>query len=851
MARLLSTKVPRRGGSGDFIDLAGAQPQLPPSDTTATGFTLVTDSLLRTSYRSSLGFIEFTTASMYSSLPEGSIRVLATGSTFLSTSTNSGNLIVGGGVGIGGNMHVEEDIVVNGITIGAGYEGINNIVIRGTANPAVTPFNDGQEAIAIGYDTLLGLDTAYKVTAIGRYALNSGTNLRNAIAIGDSALKEIGSIDFIVVVDITDVTLGTNSVLITAPNHTLTTGTVIRIFDIVGTEELNENQYWVDVIDTSTVQLYSGSVISQSPPINGENFTPYESGGKIGVPVLRNNNIAIGNDAGLRLINGEDNLLIGTDTGKNISTGSLNILIGNSVGDNLTFGTGNISIGGDNLVNGRNNQVNIGSVFYYDGSGVINLNANTEFGLGSLSTSTQSLGLMDALTNANPIVITLYGHSLYSKDRIIINGVSGTTELNGNTYWIKRLDADAFELYSDSELTVPVDGTGYGGYVAPGTVDKFNISGALTVIGGAGIKRNMYVGESLHAGVAGAPSYFYGDVLPVGNVNLGSNDSKFNSLYLAGSTLYLGTVTLKSPDSLSFNIESPEGFVRQTVGDITLTSGLDSTSTSSGSVIVEGGVGIGKHLYVGQELYADSPTNSTGTSSGAVVVAGGVGIAKDVWIGGNIYVDGEINAVITGASTSTLNIIGGDEGSIVYQAEQDTTTFLPIGTEGQVLVSNGTTPYWGVASASSANTATNADNIFVNTVTNDTLYYIGLTEQIGNYSPVDSDTLLTYDTTDGKLTTTKLNVLSTDSSTTSTFEQSVTIAGGIGVEKDSYFAGGIYGRDGSPDENYLIYAPRVTISNQPPAFPRIGDYWIYPEIAGQLQYITEEGNSYWIQIATV
>jgi hypothetical protein len=76
MAKLISGSTIRRGGSGEFIDLAGAMPQLPPTDTTATGFTIVTDSLLRTTYRSSLGFVEFSDASMYSSLPEGTIRIL-------------------------------------------------------------------------------------------------------------------------------------------------------------------------------------------------------------------------------------------------------------------------------------------------------------------------------------------------------------------------------------------------------------------------------------------------------------------------------------------------------------------------------------------------------------------------------------------------------------------------------------------------------------------------------------------------------------------------------------------------------------------------------------------------------
>ena len=83
MPRLISGSTLRRGGSGDFIDLAGAMPQLPPTNTTATGFTLVTDSLLRTTYRSSLGFVEFGDSSMYSSLPAGTITVLATGTSLL------------------------------------------------------------------------------------------------------------------------------------------------------------------------------------------------------------------------------------------------------------------------------------------------------------------------------------------------------------------------------------------------------------------------------------------------------------------------------------------------------------------------------------------------------------------------------------------------------------------------------------------------------------------------------------------------------------------------------------------------------------------------------------------------
>jgi hypothetical protein len=455
---------------------------------------------------------------------------------------------------------------------------------------------------------------------------------------------------------------------------------------------------------------------------------------------------------------------------------------------------------------------------------------------------------MTTLTTTNPVVIELPDHNLFTGDRVTINDVVGTAELNGNRYWIKRLSSSTFELYNDLALTSTVDGTAYGIFIAPGTVEKYKIYGALTVRGGAGVERNLIVGETLHAGVAGAESFFYGDVLPVGAVNLGSPANKFNSLYLEGTTLYLSTVTLKSSDSLNFAIDSTAGFVRQTVGDITLTSGKDSTSTTSGSVIVVGGVGIGKTLHVGEIIHADSTLNATSTSSGSIVVAGGAGIARDMWIGGDLYVEGEINAVVTGVSDSAINLAGGEAGSLVYQDAPDSSAFLLIGAPGEVLLSDGENPYWGVPSAAGAMTATNANNIFVNTSTDGT-YYIGLTEQIGNYSQIDSDVALTYNSINGELSVEKLAITSDASSTTSTVEQSLVVSGGIGVEKDSYFAEGIYGRDGNPDEDYLVYSPRVTVSPTVPTNPRVGDFWISAN--AYLQYIQDGTTKFWIQVGTV
>jgi hypothetical protein len=120
MPGLLSGSTLRRGGSGQFIDLKGAQPQLPPSPSTSTGFTIVTSDKLVTTYSSSLGNLEFNTSTVWSNQNKN-IVLIATGTntsivvqgSVATTSTNTGALVVEGGVGISGNLFVGGDFITN------------------------------------------------------------------------------------------------------------------------------------------------------------------------------------------------------------------------------------------------------------------------------------------------------------------------------------------------------------------------------------------------------------------------------------------------------------------------------------------------------------------------------------------------------------------------------------------------------------------------------------------------------------------------------------------------------------------------------------------------------------------
>lgn len=120
MPGLLSGSTLRRGGSGQFIDLKGAQPQLPPTPSTSTGFTIVTSDKLVTTYSSSLGNLEFNTSTVWSNQYKN-IVIIATGTntsivvqgSVITTSTNTGALVVEGGVGLSGNLFVGGNFITN------------------------------------------------------------------------------------------------------------------------------------------------------------------------------------------------------------------------------------------------------------------------------------------------------------------------------------------------------------------------------------------------------------------------------------------------------------------------------------------------------------------------------------------------------------------------------------------------------------------------------------------------------------------------------------------------------------------------------------------------------------------
>lgn len=81
------------------------------------------------------------------------------------------------------------------------------------------------------------------------------------------------------------------------------------------------------------------------------------------------------------------------------------------------------------------------------------------------------ISTVNGATKANPVVVsTSQVHGLKEGWQVTLTGVGGMTQLNGNTYYVKRVSSTSFSLYTDKGLTTSVNGTAYGTFTTGGTV---------------------------------------------------------------------------------------------------------------------------------------------------------------------------------------------------------------------------------------------------------------------------------------------------------------------------------------------------------------------------------------------
>ncbi len=227
----------------------------------------------------------------------------------------------------------------------------------------------------------------------------------------------------------------------------------------------------------------------------------------------------------------------------------------------------------------------------------------------------------------------------------------------------------------------------------------------------------------------------------------------------------------------------------------------DSTSTTTGSGIFSGGLGVLKALWVGGlaniagVLTAANTTDSTSSTTGGTKISGGLGIVKALWVGGLANIAGVVTHASTTDSTSPTtggNIFSGGLGLAKALWVGGLANIAGVFTAANVTdatssTAAGTIVSGGLAVAKKANIGTNLDvggPAAVADATDSTSTTTGSVKTAGGIAAVKALWIGGLANIAGVLT-----AANTTDATTTTAAGTV-VTGGLGVAKAFFLGGG-------------------------------------------------------------
>jgi len=294
------------------------------------------------------------------------------------------------------------------------------------------------------------------------------------------------------------------------------------------------------------------------------------------------------------------------------------------------------------------------------------------------------------ITLNNPIRITTStAHDLLNGDTITVSQVTGTVELNGNTYYVSRVDATNVDLYSNSSLTTPVNGTsGFTAYISGGFVTnsrllqassgltsfdelKFTVTnGFVELRTSSGTGNGITLDKIRHqnAGtILGVPSTASSADAIVAltptqvrtsiNVEDGADVTDYDNVKLAGALMADGSVSMNSVGTPTLNTNDIDPRTDNTFDLGSTTKYWNDTYTTTANlryIKAKDGDGISIQNNAGTDalVIADTVANSTFAGSSAKLTTGRT-ISLSGEATGSVVFDGSGNADIVVTLSNT------------------------------------------------------------------------------------------------------------------------------------------------------------------------------------------------------
>jgi hypothetical protein len=523
-------------------------------------------------------------------------------------------------------------------------------------------------------------------------------------------------------------------------------------------------------------------------------------------------------------------------------------------------------------------------VLQSNGTGTVQLNGNVLFNGQSLQAAVSSL--------TNLVSQNLTVTNLTVTGAINFTSATNTATFAGDVRMLQDLRVDEqFSVLGNVSLSPQ-----------GGVVDIRPLSGGSVLIrpGDTGRMDNMNIGDLVPANgrfVALTATSFTVEQFTVENQNVNTGTFNFIRVLSTGSDSLttVGGVQIGGVLSATSVLDSGTRVISRVIAGTGLSGGGNGptvTLNNTGVLSAIAGADISVNTATGNVTISNTSTLDSVTSRGSTttnaIYAGelydnGTRVISNISVGGGIAVNTATGPSVLLTNTGVLSVIGGTDISVSTSTGNVTvtnqSTLQSVTNRGST-----TTNFMRIANGfSQVGTGTSLDGgtwtgaVFVvdgdggfggNLYIQGDFYASGkavlTTSTLGGSLNQGQDITITTNTSTGEITWDNVSTLQSvtgrgntttnrvlflnTSNSTSTTTGAITVAGGIGVDKDVYVGQAIYAQDGgSPAYNYKVYTPQVTVSTSTPVGSRIGDFWIDPSIGIEYQYVPNGTQTVWIQ----